>query len=759
MSKKKLYILLTVLCVLIFSSCQTTKYVPDGKYLLYKVKIVPDTKDIKAYDAQPYIRQLPNPKLFDAIPFNLGMYSLSSPDTALWINRFLRKIGDAPVIYDSTLTISSEIELKKYMENKGYCNAVVTSDVKYKKKKAYVTYNIMSGEPYKINTFRYGITDDSIRKLVLSDSVHTLVKPGNNFDIDVLESERVRVTKILKNNGYYEFSKDFVAVIADSTIGNHLVDVMMYIKPMKRIVGKDQYKVEPHSEYTIRNIYYLALEDYTQALDTSVTSHLKQKNYKDITIHSNVNLIRPRALYRKTLLDPGMVYSDSIMDKTYAKLSSLHIFKYLNITTDYVGDSANKQLDCYVVMTPDKVQSISAQIEGTNNEGDFGIAGKLTYAHGNIFRGGEVFKFSVRGGNESLIGKRSIWDIATEASFELPILLCPFLKRDFLRNNNTTTEVYANFSYQIRADYSRIIAGTGIRYKWNDKKMINHQLDLFDFNYVYLPYMSDTLKKTINNSLLKYSYEDHLIMRIGYTIAYSNQRSNSLQNSYSIRGAVETSGNLLYGISVAANANKNSNDSYLVGKIPFAQYVKADFDFAFRHVVDSKNMVVYHIGLGAGIPYLNSNILPFEKRYYGGGANSVRGWSARSLGPGNYTSRGSNIDYMKQSGDINLNLNIEYRTKLVWKLELAAFLDAGNIWTLNDEGTAEGQFKFNRFYKQIALGYGIGLRLNFDFFVVRLDWGLKAFDPSRPSGEQWRFVPGWKITEDTALHFAVGFPF
>ena len=166
----------------------------------------------------------------------------------------------------------------------------------------------------------------------------------------------------------------------------------------------------------------------------------------------------------------------------------------------------------------------------------------------------------------------------------------------------------------------------------------------------------------------------------------------------------------------------------------------------------------YHVGLGVGVPYLNSTILPFEKRYYGGGANSVRGWSARSLGPGSYNA-GTNIDYMKQSGDIKLDLNLEYRTKLVWLLELAAFIDAGNIWTLKDEGQVGGQFKFDTFYKQIALGYGIGIRLNFDYFVIRLDWGLKAYDPSRADGERWRFVPGWDILKDTALHFAVGYPF
>jgi outer membrane protein assembly factor BamA len=195
-----------------------------------------------------------------------------------------------------------------------------------------------------------------------------------------------------------------------------------------------------------------------------------------------------------------------------------------------------------------------------------------------------------------------------------------------------------------------------------------------------------------------------------------------------------------------------------LGNIPFSQYAKVDASFSYNQIVDEKNSIVYHAGFGVGIPYLNSSILPFEKRYYGGGANSVRGWSARSLGPGAYNA-GTDIDYMKQSGDINLNLNVEYRTKLVWLLELAAFIDAGNIWTLADEGQAGGQFQWNQFYKQIALGYGIGLRLNFDFFVVRLDWGLKAYDPSAAPGEQWRFTPSWNILKDTALHFAVGYPF
>lgn len=758
MRRKVILYTLAFCAAALLTSCNITRYVPDGQYLLYGVKIKSDNKSIKQYDVEPYVRQMPNTKLFDTFPFNLALYSWSSPDTALWINRFLRKVGDAPVIYDESLTKASEVEIKKYMSNKGYEAAKVTSDVKYKKKKAKVTYSIESGRPYTIRKFRFGVADTAIRRIVRADSANTLIKAGNNFDTDVLESERTRLTNLLKNNGYYEFDKQYVGVVADSTVGDHQVDLMIVVKPMKRPLGMGKYSIEPHEKYTIDKVNYYAIKDVTDLLDTTLTeSSLKKKSYKNVTVQSNVRLIRPKALYRKTFLEPGELYSQGNIDRTYSKLTSLHIFKYQNIAPIIV-DSAGHKLDINVIMTPDKVQSLSAQIEGTNNEGDFGIAGKVSYAHGNIFRGGEEFKISVRGANESIIGKRAIWEVSTEASLDFPIMLMPFLRKNFIRNNIASTQIYLNFSYQIRKDYSRIIAGTGIRYRWSGTNKINHQVDLVDFNYVYLPYMSDTLKKTIASSLLKYSYEDHLIMRTGYTISYTTQKLNVYRNNYSVRGAVETAGNILYGISAAANATKNENGSYLVGHTPFAQYVKTDFDFCFRHVIDTKNTVAYHIALGVGVPYGNSTILPFEKRYYGGGANGVRGWSARTLGPGNYNPNGE-IDYMKQSGDINLCMNIEYRTRLIWKLELAAFLDAGNIWTLKDEGQAEGQFKFDRFYKQIALAYGIGLRLNFDFFVIRLDWGLKAFDPSQESGKMWRFVDGWNIIKDTALHLAVGYPF
>ncbi len=783
---KAKYIIGIIICLLFAcTSCKVTKYVPDGQYLLDKVSIHTDNKKLWDTDFSIYLRQRPNPKLFNFINFNLGLYSLSGRDTTQWINRFLQKIGDAPIIYDSIATQASAGELKKVMRNKGYINAEVTTDITLKNKKAKVAYHITSNEPYRINTFNYNIKDPAIANIVFQDTAASLIKKGNLFDIDQLESERVRISKQLRNHGYIYFDKEYVGFLADTTVGNKQVNVSMVVRPMRKIVGKNQIVSTNHEPYRIGKVNYYLTNDANNSLNNDSTkTNLAYTKYKGLNLYSENDFVRNSALYNNTGLESGELYTDKDTEQTYARLSALHIFKYLNINFTEAPDSIeivprtevqdslmfgvennilydtlrHKRVDCNLVVTPDKLQSFSFELEGTNNEGDFGIAGKFGYNHNNIFKGGEIFKFQIRGANESLIGSRSIWDISTEAGLQFPTFLFPFVKKDFIWSNTATTDLYVNFSYQIRSEYSRIIAGAGMRYNWISANRINHSLSLIDFNYVYLPFISDSFRETIGNSLLRYSYEDHLIMSAGYGISYSNQNANKRTSAYNIRASAEIGGNLLYGICAAAGLPKDANGSYTLGNIPFSQYAKFDASFSYNLVVDDKNSVVYHAGFGIGVPYLNSTILPFEKRYYGGGANSVRGWSARSLGPGAYNA-GSSIDYMKQSGDINLNLNIEYRTKLVWLLELAAFIDAGNIWTLADEGQVGGQFKWDQFYQQIALGYGIGLRLNFDFFVVRLDWGLKAFDPAAAPGEKWRFTPSWNILKDTALHFAVGYPF
>lgn len=771
MHTKKLLFYFVVLLTSMLASCSATKYVPKGEYLLNALKISSDCNEIENDDFIPYLRQRPNAKMFESINFNLGLYSLSSPDTTLWINRFLREIGEAPIIYDTAAVSISKIEIKKFLANRGYMNATVDSKTTYKKKKSSIVYSVSCSTPYTINELTYNIEDEDISEAILKDTSNALIKSGDIYNTDQLEEERTRIVKNLRNNGYLNFNKNFIRLEADSTLGKQQVNLELKVDPLKK--QSDFNNQIDHQQYKIRNISYYLVDDATDLIEDSIITKLDSINYKGYITHYQDLFIRPATLVSNTFIKPGGYYSQEDIENTYSKLSALNISRYLNIAfkevtdttstyTSTLTDSSNsitiKEIDCRIALSRDKEQSFSFELEGTNNEGDFGIAGKFGFRHNNIFKGGQAFNFQLRGANESIIGERYIWEVSTEMGLEFPVFLIPFLKKSFLKSNQTKSEIYVNYSYQIRDEYSRMIAGTGIRYYWNSPKKVNHTLELIDFNYVFLPYISESFSKTIEESLLKYSYENHLIMRIGYNISYSNKHLRPNRSSFFIRGAIETAGNTLYGICSAVDASQDTTGSYLIGNIPFSQYVKLDGGFTYNERIDDKNSIAYHIAAGAGIPYINSDILPFEKRYYGGGANNVRGWSARDLGPGTYQP-GTTIDYMKQSGDISFNMNLEYRTKLVWKMELASFIDAGNIWTLRDEGQEGGVFKWDEFYKQIALSYGLGLRFNFDYFVIRLDWGIKAFDPGQTDGEQWRFTDSWDILKDTALHFAVGYPF
>lgn len=300
------------------------------------------------------------------------------------------------------------------------------------------------------------------------------------------------------------------------------------------------------------------------------------------------------------------------------------------------------------------------------------------------------------------------------------------------------------------------------------RKKAQHKVDLLDINYVYMPRIEKKFKEeyldSMSNSILKYNYENLLIVKMGYSYHYNSiggafVNNTASKNSYSIRLNLESAGNIFYGISKLIKQRKMDN-RYAIWNIAYAQYVKGDFDFSKNIAIDNRNSFAFHVGLGIAYPYGNSDMLPFEKRYFSGGANSVRGWGVRTLGPGSFKGEDKNIDFMNQSGDVKLDLNVEYRTRLFWKLHGAAFVDAGNIWTIRDyKEQPGGQFRFNTFYKQIAVAYGLGIRFDFDFVVLRFDGGMKAVNPAYVTQKEHFPLIHPKFSRDFAFHFAVGYPF
>ena len=527
-----------------------------------------------------------------------------------------------------------------------------------------------------------------------------------------------------------------------------------------------------HKQYSIRNVNFITIDDITR-FDNDYQSY-DSLFYKGLNIYYKDNVyIRPNVLANFNYINPGTLFSEQSVQNTYASMGRLRALKYTNVRFNEVMGKDSMLLDANVLLSKNKDKSIAFEIEGTNSAGDLGAAASMTFQHKNLFKGSETFTFKVRGAYEAITGLEEGYEnddyqeYGIESTLNFPEFMFPFLSSAFKKKIRATSEVGVKFNSQLRPEFTRTLASASWSYRWTDKTRSQHRFDLLDVNYIYVPWKSNTFKAylenlTDRNSILIKSYEDLLIVRMGYTFSYNSANNSQMignRNSYSVRFNIEESGNLLYGASKLIHRRPKTDKGYVIANIPFAQYIKGDFDLAQNLLIDNRNSLVFHIGLGVAYPYGNSQALPFEKRYFSGGPNSVRGWSVRSLGPGSYKGADGVVNYINHTGDIKLDLNVEYRTHLFWKFNGAAFIDAGNIWNINTyEGQEEGTFRFDSFYKQIAVAYGLGIRLDLDYLILRFDGGMKAVNPMLEGKDKYPLIRP-RMSRDFAFHFAVGYPF
>ncbi len=769
---------ITALFLVALTACSSTKFVPEGQHLVDKVTInVIDNPSIDKKEMRNYLRQTQNHEILGGWKFQLGIYNMSGRDSSKWYNRWVRKVGQAPVIYDQALTDISASQLRLALINKGYLDTEVMVDTirRDKKKKIRVEYNIYSHRPHYIESVDYNIPDDTLRKIILADSLKFILRPNTLFDRNNLDLARQNITDRLRQQGYYAFNKEYITFTADTTASSKAVELTMNVMPP--YPGRVKY-YEHHQPFYIRHVYVVTDYDPSQRID--LTNYIEEEGdyHKGLRIiNSDDKYLRRRIIEENCFIKPGEKYNSADVDRTYQSFGRLGILKFININFEPVGNIDNHLwMDAFILLTKGKSQTASISLEGTNSEGDLGFGVATTYQHRNLARGSETFTLkggvnyeSISGDMQGLINDRYV-EYSGEMSINFPKFIVPFLKKGFRQKIKANTEFGTSFTYQERPEYTRVIAGAAWKYKWTERgSMISHTFDLLDINYVYLPQMTESFISEIapDNPLLRYSYEDHFIMKMGYTFYYTNKKNQPVQigkfiyqpNIFTFRAGVETAGNLLNGISKLSSQKKDDDtQGYKVFGIQYSQYIKFNFDYSINHSFDRRNSLVFHIGTGAAVPYGNSTILPFEKRFYSGGANSVRGWSVRTLGPGRFNGNNSVSSFMEQCGDIRLDVNLEYRAKLFWVFEMAAFIDAGNIWTIRDyENQTGGVFKFDEFYRQIAAAYGIGLRMNFNYFLLRLDMGMKVHNPAYGQ-EKWPIIhPSFK--RDYALHFSVGYPF
>lgn len=736
---------------LLLCSCNVTKFVPEDEQLLYKVHInVDGTNDVPPSELKHYLRQSQNTEVLGFWKLQLHLFNTAPIDTLSkydkWATKNAHKVGEPPVIFSTEQTEQSMAQIRKAMQNEGFFRATVDTSIVSKDRKVWLTYNVQSGPEYHIRYYTIDLEHPTLHEMAFTTR-RKLIEPGMRYSTQALDDERDRITKRMRNRGYYFFDKEYLHYEADSTY-NREIDIRLHLSEFLTS-QPDSVRDMIFRQYAIARVcFYMDLEQHSEIRDT--TLHYSERDGYCFTWRGR-KLLRENTLIKQCEIQPEQLYRERAVTNTYANLNGLGPVRYTDIHFEPVGRDS---LICHIFLSRNKMHSVSAELEGTYSGDAWGIDGKLTYTNRNIFRGAEELQVSAGALYEWRLNGGRALEARGEVGLRFP--------------SNWRTNLM--FSYQKRPEeFTREIFNAGLYYNLHKPlSRWTHNFNVLDISYVYMPYISDRFQTEILNrsSILKYSYQDHFIIGWSYSGSYSNKRVYSSEQSYVNFGyQIETAGNLLYGISRLFDPDPSAEGVYEIFRVPYSQYAKGNINFTYNQLLAPKHRMVFHAGVGVVVPYLNATSVPFEKRFYSGGANSVRGWQARTLGPGTFRASSDLASYDLQVGDIHLDLNLEYRWR-VWSIfELAAFVDAGNNWTIQDyQAQPGGLFRWDSFYKQIALAYGLGLRLDFNLLLFRIDFGVKLYDPSRingtTAGTQWRTVKNglcWR--DDMTFHFAIGYPF
>lgn len=764
--KTFLYRCLLFLAGTIFCACSSSRHLKEGELLLNKVNLTSADKHVKPSDYRTHVRQEANSRWFNLSKVPLGIYNLSGRDSTRRFNRMLQRIGEAPVVYDTALTNYSRESLKAALQGKGYLHARVQADTVRKGKKVNLYYHMEPGVRSYIRSLHYEFDNDTLRRLVLADTLASLLYRGAPLDVSLLQAERNRIITTLRNKGYYRLNKEYISFRADTVaLDNGAALTLCFQRPHGVNHPKD------YSTYRMRRVTLHEDHDYNDPSTDSV-------DYRGLTyrFHDRTKVIK-RVYNSKVYIRPDSLFRAVDTDNTYGALNGLSALSYSSI--HYTEpDTADALLDCDIRVKTNAPHSVSAELEGTNTSGDLGAAMVFTYNNRNLFHGSENLSVKLRGAYEAITGlegysNENYVEYSAEVNLRFPTFMSPGLTAASRQYLNAASELSFMYDSQNRPEFHRRVVTGNWGYQWNHKQRPNlrHRIDLIGLNYVFMPKISETFRNEYlegddpRYAMLRSSYENMLIMKTGYSFTYNSLRSTApaglyQTNGYQIRFSAETAGNLLNAISHLTHAKKDKNGQYNVFNIAYSQYAKFDFDFAKSFLLNDRNSLAVHTAFGIAIPYGNSSVVPYEKRYFSGGANSVRGWSARELGPGSYVCKDGKINFINQMGNMKLDLSMELRTQLFSKFHGALFIDAGNVWNTRDyPDQPGGLFRFSTFYKQIAVAYGLGLRLNLGYFVLRLDGGMKAINPTIDTGSERFPLIHPDFGRDFTLHFAVGLPF
>ena len=768
MSGKRLHIILILFVAIVMSSCNINRFVPEGKYLVKKNSIVIEEKKTKISKSglSSYITLKPYKDAFQTnIPTWIYYKSERKPNSKVWalINK---NFGKAPVYYDVKDANNSATQMMRYLDNVGYFNSKVKHTVKTKRKRARITYHVYPTQPYLVNKFNYVIDDTLIERYIMRDSAKFEPKKGDIYNAYSLDDQREIITDRMKNSGYFFFNRDDIFFEVDSNFMNHSMEITMRLKDNK--LSSKKYYIRDISIYPNFSVLRMG-EKPTDSIQLLVEAGMrKRKNIWDFYYFGKPD-VTPQTFKQSIHIIEGLPYNLRSITSTYKSLGNFKLFRNINIEFDTVSgpqDSLNL-LDCRITMQQNDQHSFTVQAEGTKSEGDLGIKGSFSYSNKNIFHGAETFQLSLKGGLEAqqLVGTEATengrnifntWEFGLTASVLFPRFLSPFSTHTFSRDYMPTTTVSMGINSQIRYYYSRYISTASFSYDWKKNYRLGQTLSPFYLNSVKIANINPAFQAYLDaeaSQRKKAQYTSHLLFGTRYSLTYNTQRINKTGSFFYVRTDFETSGNLLSLFNKTKLITENENGYHEIFGIRYAQYVRSSFDLRQHLDLGNDNWFVFRQFAGIGLPYGNSQDMPFERSFYGGGANGLRGWLYRTVGPGGYVPVSDDIE---KTGDLQLEFNAEYRFPLYNIVNGAFFVDAGNVWTYHpNESMPNAEFRFNNFYKQLAVDAGFGLRLDVSFLILRFDIAYAMRNPYPTNGSYWRFGQG----NNFRLQAGIGYPF
>ena len=696
---------LSVLAGLLAAGCATQR-LAEGEYRLAGNKIKVEGKQIGNSELTSYLAQKPSASF-------LG----------------IRRPGAPLVVHDDSQVRTSADNIENHLEYIGYYGSKVTSEVEYKRNRAYVTYHVFPGKRYTIRSIDFELPqDEAFRKEFETDKPRITIKEGQYLAESTLEAETVRSAEFFRNRGYYGFDKSFYFCEADTLSHDGTAALTMSIRDYPRNGSPEEAK--PHRKFTIGNVTL----SYP----------------KEIPIRTSV-------LEELNVLHPGLPYSERAVNATYSRLSNLSVFNSVNVTMNPVSDNV---VDCDINLLNGGVQGFKANLEASvNSTGLFGISPQLNYFHKNFFHGGELFNLGLKG-NFQFKTKDKVRSTEFSVSSTLRIPKLIGLPNSLFRGPNLPhTDLTLGFSYQDRPEYKRMMISTSFGYTGTFRRNFTYQFFPFQANIVRLlgDISESFAERLVEDLFLLNAYSDHFDMGMGGMLYYTTDPTPIPKRTYTYgRLSFDLAGNVLSLFNSAMPTNQVNQ--HTIWQIPYAQYVRGELQLGqtLRFGDGDAQAVAFRFLVGAGYGYGNSTTVPFEKQFYAGGANSMRGWQARALGPGRVQPWSEYFLIPSQTGDFKMEANVEYRFPIVWKLEGALFADAGNVWNLRLADYMEGS---NFSFDTIAADWGMGIRVNLDFILVRIDLGLKVYEPCRPAGERLIGPELWLKGGNFALHFGVGYPF